>query len=129
MKSIKTKFIILNLIIILAGIIATGTISYKIAETSLIQSTENTMLQVSSDTIHQINELNQKEFMMLRSIAQQPFMRDEEITLEEKNKQLVAIIQTDPTKYENVAFYKFFPLKLQHLVSGDLCNKKIRPLN
>lgn len=105
MKSIKTKFIILNLIIILAGIIATGTISYKIAETSLIQSTENTMLQVSSDTIHQINELNQKEFMMLRSIAQQPFMRDEEITLEEKNKQLVAIIQTDPTKYENVAFY------------------------
>ena len=79
MKSIKTKFIILNLIIILAGIIATGTISYKIAEASLIQSTENTMLQVSSDTIHQINELNQKEFMMLRSIAQQPFMRDEEI--------------------------------------------------
>ena len=105
MKSIKTKFIILNLIIILVGIIATGTISYSIAEESLIESTENTMFQVSSDTIHQINELNQKEFMMLRSIAQQPFMRDEEVTLEEKNRQLVSIIQTDPEKYENVAFY------------------------
>lgn len=43
--------------------------------------------------------------MLLNSIAEMPFARDPEISLEEKNRQMADVVNLDTNKYENCAFY------------------------
>ena len=105
MHSIKGKLIILTTTIVLVGIITTGALSYFFAEKALRQSSRSSFESLASDVTNQIDELNQKEFMLLNSIAEMPFARDPEISLEEKNRQMADVVNVNPDKYENCAFY------------------------
>ena len=78
MHSIKGKLIILTVSIVLIGILSIGGLSYYFAERTLKESAESNMLTLSDEVTNQINELNEKEFMLLGSIAQMPFARDPE---------------------------------------------------
>ena len=105
MHSIKGKLIILTVSIVLVGIITTGALSYVFAEKSLRKSSRSSFESLASDVTNQIDELNQKEFMFLNSIAEMPFARDPEVSLEEKNHQMADIVNVNTDKYENCAFY------------------------
>ena len=105
MHSIKGKLIILTVSIVLIGIMATGGFSYFFAETALRASSRSSFEALASDVTHQIDELNQKEFMLLNSIAEMPFARDPEVSLEEKNHQMADVANVNTDKYENCAFY------------------------
>ena len=105
MHSIKGKLIILTVSIVLVGIITTGALSYVFAEKSLIKSSRSSFESLASDVTNQIDELNQKEFMLLNSIAEMPFARDPEVSLEEKNHQMADVVNVNTDKYENCAFY------------------------
>lgn len=105
MHSIKGKLIILTVSIILIGIFATGAFSYFFAETALRQSSRNSFESLANDVEHQIDELNQKEFMLLNSIAEMPFARDPQVSLEDKNHQMADVVNVNTDKYENCAFY------------------------
>ena len=105
MHSIKGKLIILTVSIVLVGIITTGALSYVFAEKSLRKSSRSSFESLASDVTNQIDELNQKEFMLLNSIAEMPFARDPEVSLEEKNHQMADVVNVNTDKYENCAFY------------------------
>ena len=105
MHSIKGKLIILTVSIVLVGIITTGALSYVFAEKSLRKSSRSSFESLASDVTNQIDELNQKEFMLLNSIAEMPFARDPEVSLEEKNHQMADVVKVNTDKYENCAFY------------------------
>ena len=105
MHSIKGKLIIITVTIVLLGIMVTGGLSYFFAETALKKSSRNSFEAVAGDVTNQINELNEKEFMLLNSIAEMPFARDSEVSLEEKNHQMADVVNMNTDKYENCAFY------------------------
>ena len=102
MHSIKGKLIILTVSIVLVGIFVTGGFSYYFADKALRASSRSSFENVASDATNQINE---KEFMLLNSIAEMPFARDPEISLEEKNRQMADVVNLNVDKYENCAFY------------------------
>ena len=105
MHSIKGKLIILTVSIVLIGIFATGILSYYFAEKALRSSSRSSFEAVANGVTNQIDELNQKEFMLLNSIAEMPFARDPEVSLEEKNRQMAEVVNVNLDKYENCAFY------------------------
>ena len=105
MHSIKGKLILLTVSIVLIGILTIGGLSYYFAEQTLKESAETNMLTLSDEVTYQINELNEKEFMMLSSIAQMPFARESDVSLEEKNRQMADIVNINTDKYENCAYY------------------------
>ena len=105
MHSIKGKLIILTVSIVLVGIFATGGLSYYFAEKTVRASSRSSFEAVAKDVTNQIDELNQKEFMLLNSIAEMPFARDPEVSLEEKNRQMAEVVNVNTDKYENCAFY------------------------
>ncbi len=105
MHSIKGKLIILTVSIVLIGILVTGGLSYYFAETALRSSSRSSFEAVANDATNQINELNEKEFMLLSSIAEMPFARDSDVSLEEKNRQMADVVNLNTDKYENCAFY------------------------
>ena len=105
MHSIKGKLIILTVSIVLVGILATGILSYYFADKTVRASSRSSFEAVARDLTNQIDELNQKEFMLLNSIAEMPFARDPEVSLEEKNRQMADVVNLNIDKYENCAFY------------------------
>ena len=105
MHSIKGKLIIITVSIVLVGILTIGLLSYYFAERTLKESARSNMYSLSSEITNKINELNEKEFMLLNSIAQMPFARDPEVSLEEKNRQMAEVVNLNTEKYENCAFY------------------------
>ena len=105
MHSIKGRLIILVVSIVVLGIFVTGGLSYFFAETALRSSSRSSFEAVAADATNQINELNEKEFMLLNSIAEMPFARDPEVSLEEKNRQMADVVNLNLDKYENCAFY------------------------
>ena len=105
MHSIKGKLIILTISIVLVGILATGGLAYYFADKALRASSRSSFEALSQDVTNQIDDLNQKEFMLLNSIAEMPFARDPEVSLEEKNHQMADVVNINVDKYENCAFY------------------------
>ena len=105
MHSIKGKLIVITVSIVLIGILTIGGLSYYFAERSLKDSARSNMFTLSEEITNQIDELNEKEFMLLSSIAQMPFARDPEVSLDEKNRQMAEVVNVNTDKYENCAFY------------------------
>ncbi|MBO4532134.1 MAG: methyl-accepting chemotaxis protein [Treponema sp.] len=105
MHSIKGKLIVITVSIVLVGILTIGGLSYYFAERSLKDSARSNMFTLSEEITNQINDLNEKEFMLLGSIAQMPFARDPEVSLDEKNRQMAEVVNINTDKYENCAFY------------------------
>ena len=105
MHSIKGKLISLTISIVLVGILATGGLAYYFADKALRASSRSSFEALSQDVTNQIDDLNQKEFMLLNSIAEMPFARDPEVSLEEKNHQMADVVNINVDKYENCAFY------------------------
>ena len=105
MHSIKGKLIILTVAIVLIGIMVTGSLSYFFAEKALRKSSRSSFEAVARDVTNQIDDLNEKEFMLLNSIAEMPFARDPAVSLEEKNRQMADVVNINTDKYENCAFY------------------------
>ncbi len=105
MHSIKGKLITITVSIVLVGILAIGGLSYYFAEVALKQSSRSSFEALSKDVTNQISDLNEKEFMLLNSIAEMPFARDPEVSLEEKNHQMADVVNINTDKYENCAFY------------------------
>ena len=105
MHSIKGKLITITVTIVLVGIMVTGGLSYYFADKALRASSRSSFESLSADVTNQINDLNEKEFMLLNSIAEMPFARDPEVSLEEKNHQMADVVNINTDKYENCAFY------------------------
>ena len=105
MHSIKGKLITITVAIVLVGIMVTGGLSYYFADKALRASSRSSFESLSADVTNQINDLNEKEFMLLNSIAEMPFARDPEVSLEEKNHQMADVVNVNTDKYENCAFY------------------------
>ena len=105
MHSIKARLILLCLMTVTIGVTLVAKVAFNVSRAALEKTVAEAMDAFSQNASTKIFEMNEKEFMFLHLIAEQPFMRDETLSLEEKNKKIVSMIEVDSKKYENVAFY------------------------
>lgn len=83
-----------------------GLVTNRIVEKLLATTVKNQLASISNDVANQIESINNQEFYLLRSIADMDYIRDESISLQEKQNLLSSIIKTRNNPiYENLAFY------------------------
>lgn len=103
--SLTAKMLVIFLSAVLVANIAIGTITYGIAAKGMTESVYAHLSAVSSELSGQIAAINEKQFTALHFLAEQEFIKDESISLTEKNRQLSGIASTMGNHYENIAFY------------------------
>ncbi len=92
------------ILVILANFVV-GTIAINTSRSAMEDSIKQTMTANTEKTALQIQDMNEKEFSMLRAIAELPFIKDPDYDLYDKTVQLHNIINSDSSKYENVSYY------------------------
>lgn len=103
--SFRFKLLFMFLAVLLVATIALGTVAYKITQSGMRKSVYSHLDAISDNVVNQIMDINQKQFTALRFLSNLVFLRDEEISLEEKSRQLSLIAPSLGGYYENVAFY------------------------
>jgi len=103
--NLKAKIIILMLVIIVIANMFLGTISFKTSSKALTHSVNQSLNFVAEKVAMEIEDMNEKEFALLRGIANLPFIKDENYDLYEKCVQLRNIVNSDTSKYENISYY------------------------
>ena len=99
------KLLIMFLTTVLVANISIGMIAYKIASKGMTASVHDHLGAVSSDIANQIAGINQRHLQSLRAIAQIKFVKDESISLADKQKQLATAASALGDHIENLAFY------------------------
>ena len=102
---LKFKIIIFVVLLINLAVIVLGLIARSELARSITKNTEQIMDLNAQKSARVLQDVNKKEFYLLESIAALPFIRDENISLEEKTAQLEAIPKSNPVHFENLAFY------------------------
>ncbi len=102
---LKFKIIVFVVHLISIAVIAIGLFARSELSKSISRDTEQIMRLNAQKSSRILQDVNKKEFYMLESIANLPFVRDESVSLEEKVAQLSAIALADPVHFENLAFY------------------------
>ena len=103
--SLSVKLLILLLSIVLIANITIGLIAYRISSKGMKKSVNNQLSTFSTDLVNQISAINEKQFNALHFLAEQRFLKDESISLQEKNYQITNIASSIGQNYENIAFY------------------------
>lgn len=103
--SLKFKLLFMFLVVLIISILIVGTVAYKTSSEGMTKSVYNQLSAVSQDICNQIDAINQKHFETLKFLSEQEYIKDENISLEEKTRQLSSVIASIGGNYENVAFY------------------------
>lgn len=103
--SFTFKLLFMFLAVLLVANITLGTVAYRIASGGMRQSVYREIDTISDNVVNQIVDINEKQFTVLRFLSNLMFLRDESISLQEKNRQLSLIAPSLGGYYENVAFY------------------------
>ncbi len=102
---LKFKIIIFVVILINLAVIAIGLFARAELSKSISRDTQQIMELNAQKSAQILKDVNKKEFYLLESIANLPFIRDETVSLEDKVAQLAAVALADPVHFENLAFY------------------------
>ena len=103
--SLKFKIIVFVAVLVSLAVVAIGLFARTELSYSISRDTEQIMKLNAQKSAQILRDVNKKEFYLLESVANLPFVRDENVSLEEKVAQLSAIALADPTHFENLAFY------------------------
>jgi len=103
--NLKARIIALLVLIVIAVTVSIGMLSYKTSSEALVKSVNQRLTVISDNIAAQIEEMNEKEFTMLRALANLPILQDENVSLEEKVALLKPMVSIDPTRYENITYY------------------------
>ena len=103
-NSLKTKILMLLLIVVVISNGLLGGIAYTMSTEGLEDSVEKTITSVAEKVSVQIAQANEREFHMLDVLASMSVIQDPENSTEEKTAIVFGATKTD-SHYENIAFY------------------------
>ncbi len=103
--NLKAKLILLMVGIILLANLIQGTIALKLSTDAMETSIHQTMNSISEKVALEVQTMNEKEWTMLRGIANLPFIRDGSMELQDICRTLNKMVSADPTRYENIGYY------------------------
>ena len=99
------KMLILTIGVVLIASFTIGTIGYKAAASGMTKSVYGQIDAISENVVQQIVDINARHFQTLHSLAELSFMKDETISLEDKQKQLTNVSAAIGENISNMAFY------------------------
>ena len=104
---VNLKFKIITFVVVFISLTVSlfGLFARTELKSSITRDTEQIMRLNAQKAARVLQDVNKKEFYLLESIASLPFIRDENITLEEKTAQLEAVVKGNKVHFENIAFY------------------------
>ncbi len=102
--NLKAKLIVMMVAIIILANMIMGMISLRTSTAAMEQSINNNLNVLSEKVALEIQEMNEKEFTLIRGIANLPFIREGK-DLHEICVQLNSVVNASPDKYENVSYY------------------------
>ena len=82
--SLTAKLLLLFLSVFFISIVVFGEISYKEASAGMTESVYNHIEAKTEDVVNQIESINQRHFQMLHALAEITPLKDEKISLAEK---------------------------------------------
>ena len=103
--SLTAKLLLLFLSVFFISIVVFGEIAYKEASAGMTESVYKQIEATTNDVVHQIEDINARHFQMLHALAEITDLKDEKISLAEKQRQLVTAAKVVGENCENIAFY------------------------
>ncbi len=103
--SLTIKLLIMFLSVLIVSTILLGTVAYTITSKSMTEGVYTKFSSVSSGIAESIASINEKHFTALHFLAEQEFIKSEDISTADKNFQLSSISASLDDNYGNVAFY------------------------
>ena len=103
--SLTAKLLLLFLSVFFISIVVFGEIAYKEASAGMTEAVYNQIEATTSDVVHQIEDINARHFQMLHALAEITDLKDEKVSLAEKQRQLVTAAKVVGENCENIAFY------------------------
>ena len=103
-SSLKTKLMILLIGIIIVSNAILSVMESSMSKPALESSVEKSITGIAENVANQMRLENEQIFHMLSGIANLEFVKDDNISDEEKSRQIAKIAETD-SRYENIAFY------------------------
>ncbi len=103
--TLTVKLLVMFLIVTIFSTLSIGIISYKNASKGLRQSVYAQIDSVSTDVVNQINAINKRHFQSLHALAELTIIKDESVSLADKQKLLTNLATVLAANCENVAFY------------------------
>lgn len=103
--NLKAKLTLMVALIIVIANVVIGVISYRTSSSSLTNAVNQNLALVSEKIALEIEDMNEKEFNLLKSLATLPFIVDENVPLFDKTEQLKQLVKVDTSKYENISYY------------------------
>ncbi|MDD7699351.1 MAG: hypothetical protein PUJ61_08360, partial [Spirochaetia bacterium] len=102
--SLKVKLSVSILTIIIVSNLFLVTFLYKKSRAELINSIQKNNTQFTYSTAIEIQNINDKEYKMLSSLANIPLIRDPDVDLKEKWNMINAVVKDDKS-YIGMAIY------------------------
>jgi len=103
--ALPVKLLIMFFTVVIISSITIGMVSYKTASRGLSHSVYEQIDAVSSDVVNQIDAINKKYFQSLHALAELSIIKDENVSLEDKQNELKNVAPALAANCENVAFY------------------------
>ena len=103
--NLTIKMLMIFLSVVLIANLVISTITYRISAKSMSESVNRHLMAVAADLATQVEDINAKQFNSLHFLAAQEFIKDENLSLADKNRQLVSIAPEVGHPYQNIAFY------------------------
>ncbi len=103
--TLTAKLLMLFLTVLIVAIVIFGEIAYKEASAGMKQGVYNQIDAKAADVVNQIQAINDRHFQMLHALAEVSILKDEKVSLADKQKQLVSAAKAAGANCENIAFY------------------------
>ena len=103
--SLATKLLILFLSVLLVANVTFGEVAYREASSGMTQSVYSQIDAKSSDVVHQITAINERHFQTMPVLADLGLIKDENVSLQEKQKEIVSVTSKVSGNCIDMAFY------------------------
>ena len=103
--TVKAKLVALLTAVVIFGSVSIGIQAYSKANKALTESADKTLNEISLQVAKEVRDINDAEFLMLHALAELPEIKSEEVSIKDKCQMFRNIINSNPNKYENIAFY------------------------
>ena len=97
--------LVMLLTVVILSNALTGIVAQLISRRVVSDSVHDNLANITAKIASEIYAVNASQFTMLEALATQPFMRDDTVSLEEKNAAVGAIARRNLTKFKNVSYF------------------------
>ena len=104
-RTVNSKILTIMTFSVIICSIAIGFLSIHVSRRALDKSIKNNLLEIGDRAAAEIKSINDAEFIMLHALAELPEIKSEDVSIAEKCAIFQGIVQKNPNKYENIAFY------------------------